>query len=540
MPRNPQGVYSLPAGNPVVSGTLIESTWANPTMSDIAAALTGSVPRDGSAGMQAQLLLVDQTANPPGNGQMAISVDYLTNVLENYQSGAQGGAGNPIIFENDRFASVDYTLTNGKNGMTAGPFGINNGVTITIPAGSQWTIVGGGTTTGPTVALGDTPPVMDGVVTAGVSQFASRADHVHPSDTSRASLSSPAFIGVPTAPTATLGTNTNQLATTAFVLANGGGGGGSGTPSDTTPLADSGAGGPGVSTEYSRGDHYHPAPTGFAPLASPAFTGNPTAPTPSPGDSDTSIATTAFVANAVSAAGGLLPSNNLPLMNGTVSAGVGVSASRDDHVHPSDTSRAPLASPSFTGVPQAPTATAGTNTTQLATTAFVTSAVGSVGAGTYLTINNNLSDLQNATTARANLSLSTMGQFDGACTDGDFAFTNAANTFTARQQFNAGLTEKYAAVAASTIDCSLASVFSRTVSGAVSLLVSNAAAAGNVSSFILELTNGGSATVTWWAGIKWAGGSVPALTAAGTDILGFYTRDGGATWRGTMMSKDSK
>jgi len=540
MPRNPQGVYSLPAGNPVVSGTLIESTWANPTMSDIAAALTGSVPRDGSAGMQAQLLLVDQTANPPGNGQMAISVDYLTNVLENYQSGAQGGAGNPIIFENDRFASVDYTLTNGKNGMTAGPFGINNGVTITIPAGSQWTIVGGGTTTGPTVALGDTPPVMDGVVTAGVSQFASRADHVHPSDTSRASLSSPAFIGVPTAPTATLGTNTNQLATTAFVLANGGGGGGSGTPSDTTPLADSGAGGPGVSTEYSRGDHYHPAPTGFAPLASPAFTGNPTAPTPSPGDSDTSIATTAFVANAVSAAGGLLPSNNLPLMNGTVSAGVGVSASRDDHVHPSDTSRAPLASPSFTGVPQAPTATAGTNTTQLATTAFVTSAVGSVGAGTYLTINNNLSDLQNATTARANLGLSTMGQFDGACTDGDFAFTNAANTFTARQQFNAGLTEKYAAVAASTIDCSLASVFSRTVSGAVSLLVSNAAAAGNVSSFILELTNGGSATVTWWAGIKWAGGSVPALTAAGTDILGFYTRDGGATWRGTMMSKDSK
>ena len=36
-----------------------------------------------------------------------------------------------------------------------------------------------------------------------------------------------------------------------------------------------------------------------APLASPAFTGNPTAPTPSPGDSDTSIATTAYVTNAI-------------------------------------------------------------------------------------------------------------------------------------------------------------------------------------------------------------------------------------------------
>lgn len=57
MPRNAQGIYSLPAGNPVVPGTLIESTWANPTMSDIAAALTGSLPRNGSAPMQGPLIL---------------------------------------------------------------------------------------------------------------------------------------------------------------------------------------------------------------------------------------------------------------------------------------------------------------------------------------------------------------------------------------------------------------------------------------------------------------------------------------------------
>lgn len=38
-----------------------------------------------------------------------------------------------------------------------------------------------------------------------------------------------------------------------------------------------------------------------APLASPALTGNPTAPTPTAGDADTSIATTAFVAAAVTA-----------------------------------------------------------------------------------------------------------------------------------------------------------------------------------------------------------------------------------------------
>lgn len=44
-----------------------------------------------------------------------------------------------------------------------------------------------------------------------------------------------------------------------------------------------------------------------APLASPAFTGNPTAPTPTAGDNDTSIATTAFVTTAVAAGGGTLP-----------------------------------------------------------------------------------------------------------------------------------------------------------------------------------------------------------------------------------------
>jgi len=64
MPRNAQGIYSLPAGNPVVPGTLIESTWANPTMADIAAALTGSLPRNGSAGMQGPLILAGNASVP--------------------------------------------------------------------------------------------------------------------------------------------------------------------------------------------------------------------------------------------------------------------------------------------------------------------------------------------------------------------------------------------------------------------------------------------------------------------------------------------
>lgn len=55
MPRDGSGVYHLPAGNPVVANTLIESAWANNTLDDIANALTGSLPRNGSAGMSAAL-----------------------------------------------------------------------------------------------------------------------------------------------------------------------------------------------------------------------------------------------------------------------------------------------------------------------------------------------------------------------------------------------------------------------------------------------------------------------------------------------------
>lgn len=73
-------------------------------------------------------------------------------------------------------------------------------------------------------------------------------------------------------------------------------------------------------------------------------------------------------------------SSALPLMDGTASAGVSTKYPREDHVHPSDTSRAPLASPVFTGDPKAPTPTAGDNDTSIATTAFVNTAAASAAS----------------------------------------------------------------------------------------------------------------------------------------------------------------
>lgn len=68
-------------------------------------------------------------------------------------------------------------------------------------------------------------------------------------------------------------------------------------------------------------------------------------------------------------------STSSPLMDGTAAVGTSTSYARGDHRHPTDTSRAPLASPQFTGTPGAPTAAAGTASTQIATTAFVDTAI---------------------------------------------------------------------------------------------------------------------------------------------------------------------
>lgn len=64
-----------------------------------------------------------------------------------------------------------------------------------------------------------------------------------------------------------------------------------------------------------------------------------------------------------------------PKMDGTAAVGTETAYAKGDHVHPTDTSRAPIASPTFTGTPKAPTATAGTRDTQIATTEFVGTAI---------------------------------------------------------------------------------------------------------------------------------------------------------------------
>jgi hypothetical protein len=137
-----------------------------------------------------------------------------------------------------------------------------------------------------------------------------------------APIASPAFTGVPTAPTAAPGNNTTQLATTAYVEA---------AIANSTAGVASFNGRTGAVTLQANDI----SAAGGAVLASPAFTGTPSAPTAAVGTSSTQLATCAYVMNAAS--------TTAPLMDGTAGAGVGTTWSRADHVHPSDTSRATVA-----------------------------------------------------------------------------------------------------------------------------------------------------------------------------------------------------
>jgi len=94
-------------------------------------------------------------------------------------------------------------------------------------------------------------------------------------------------------------------------------------------------------------------------------------------------------------------------------------------------------------------------------------------------------------------------------------------------------------VAASAIDCSAGNFFTKTASGALTWTVTNIPAS-RAYSFLLELTNGGTGTQTWFSGIKWPSGTAPTLTVSGVDVLGFITDDGGTTWRGVQLMKDSR
>jgi len=207
-----------------------------------------------------------------------------------------------------------------------------------------------------------------------------------------APLDSPAFTGNPTSVTAAPGNSTTRIATTAFV---------------TNALSAATAGVASFNTRTGAVTLQLSDVTGAggAPSVSPALTGTPTAPTATAGTATQQLATTAFVANALTGLPGVASFNgrqgavtlqlaDVTSVGGAPLASPGLTGSPLSTTPPPgdnstriattsfvQTSFAPLTSPVFTGNPQVPTQSPGDADTSAASTAFVAAAVAQVSPG---------------------------------------------------------------------------------------------------------------------------------------------------------------
>lgn len=185
----------------------------------------------------------------------------------------------------------------------------------------------------------------------------------------KAPLDSPHLSGTPTSPTPGPGTNNTQIANAAFVYAaiNALINGAPGTMDTLKEIAAA------INNDPKFSETINNALALKAPLASPAFTGTPTAPTASQGTNSTQIANTAFVKAAITTLINGAPGTLDTLKE--IAAAINNDPNFSTTINDALALKAPLASPALTGVPTAPTASQGTNNTQIATTAYVRAAI---------------------------------------------------------------------------------------------------------------------------------------------------------------------
>ena len=278
------------------------------------------------------------------------------------------------------------------------------------------------------------PTAAAGTNTTQIATTAFVTSAITADNVTDALLASPALTGTPTAPTASAGTNTTQVATTEFVLAE-------------------------IASDNSTD----------ALLASPALTGTPTAPTATAGTNTTQVATTAFVSAALTADNSTETLDEVATRGATTDVDLSVGdlftvrgdgSSQDGRIKLNCsqnshgvTIQAPphsasatytltlpttdgaagefltsdgsgvlswtgvssvLASAALTGTPTAPTAGAGTNTTQVATTAFVTAAITADNATDLILGTSSIDALGDVDTTTAAPSSGDFLKFDGS------------------------------------------------------------------------------------------------------------------------------
>lgn len=250
MPRLSNGLYQLPSGNPVTSGTTITADWANRTLPDIATALSNTLTADGTLPMTAPMKFADGSVIAPGitfNSDSSTGIYRKTtstlgltaNGVDALVLNTTGGSftGNLSVAGTTTFTgatthsgAVSLASTLNVTGATSLSSLTTSGNTS---VGGTLTVTGATTHTG---ALSGSTASFTGTVTAPL--FSGSGASLTNIPTS--ALASPTFTlgsttltvggsttsladlqltGTPIAPTAAVGTNTTQVATTAFVQA---------------------------------------------------------------------------------------------------------------------------------------------------------------------------------------------------------------------------------------------------------------------------------------------------------------------------------
>jgi hypothetical protein len=131
-PASGADFFILTLGNTINVGTPSDNTV---TAAKIASGAVEQAKVAGEAINESKL----QVSNAPTNG-------YYLQAQSGNAGGmtwaeVEAGAKQDIFWENGQTVSSNYTITNGKNAMSAGPITINNGIAVTIGTGENWTIV---------------------------------------------------------------------------------------------------------------------------------------------------------------------------------------------------------------------------------------------------------------------------------------------------------------------------------------------------------------------------------------------------------------
>ena len=190
MSRNGSGTYNLPAGNPVVSGTTITTTWANTTLNDIASSLTGSVAADGQTPMTGALNMGSNkviSVTDPTNAQDAATKNYTDTAITTATSGLSA----TYLTKANNLSDVSNATT-ARGNLTAAKSGANSDITsltgLTTPLTVAQGGIGAATLTANNVLLGNgtsapqvvAPSTSGNILTSNGTTWVSSAPSVGP------------------------------------------------------------------------------------------------------------------------------------------------------------------------------------------------------------------------------------------------------------------------------------------------------------------------------------------------------------------------